>query len=215
MYNAPTDLSLKFHSRSGAPTYLYVLTYRGSKSFGPLQKTSPREITRDSYGVTHFDDIFYIFPNEYQPQELDATGKMVSAALTRCIYSFVNPLLGGSGCNFRAPYTDADPSYLNFGPAAQPLPSSRYRDPQDMMFWNEMINSFMEFTATPLPYFPYNQYEGFKAATWSLTALIILFIIIIIILISLMFTKRNEEKRSMKLLRARDRELEERYRNEQ
>lgn len=193
-----------------------MVTYQGAKSFGPLQRTSPREVTRDSYGVTHFDDIFYILPNEYQPQDLDGTGKMVSAALTRCIYSFVNPLLGGSGCNFRAPYTDVNPSYLNFGPSAQPLPiMMNAREQQDLMFWNEMINNFIEFTATPFPYFPYNQYEGFKAATWSLTALIILFIIIIIILISLMLVRKNEEKRSMKLLRARDRELEERYRNEQ
>jgi len=72
----------------------------------------------------------------------------------------------------------------------------------------------IEYTATPPPYFPYTQYDSFRAATWSLLAFLLLMIVIIIVLIAMICIKKNEERRSLKLLRARDAEFEERY-NEQ
>lgn len=211
LYNAPADQALKAHSRIGLPTYLYVFSYQGPKSFGPLQAEAPREITRDSYGVAHFDDTFYILPSEYNPQDLDPSGRQVSATMTRCLISFMGLMPNTMpGCVFR-PYTETESNYLNFGPWNQPQSLRDFRSQDDIRFWNDLVQDVIEYTATPPPWFPYHEYDSFRAATWSLLAFLILMIVIIVILVAMIFSKRNEERRSLKLLRARDAEFEERY----
>lgn len=214
LYNAPTDMALKAHSRLGPVAYLYVFSHQGSKSFGPIQRRAAREITRDSYGVTHFDDTSYIVPTEYLPENLDITSNMVAATFSRCIYAFLNPNMYTSNCIFR-PYTDLERAYVGFGSYQQPQLLRDFRPPEDMSFWNELVAEIVEETATPPPYFPYTQYQGFQAATWSLLAFLLLFILIVVILCAMICLKKKEETRSLKLLRARDREFEERYQNEQ
>ena len=214
LYNAPADMALKAHSRLGLQSYLYVFSYQGPKSFGPLQAEAPREITRDSYGIAHFDDTFYILPNEYNNQDLDLSGKQVSATITRCLINFMGFVPNAMpGCVFR-PYTETEANYLNFGPWSQPQALRDFRSQDDIRFWNDLIQDMIEYTATPLPYFPYTEYDSFRAATWSLLGFLLLMIIIVIVLVLMICIKRNEENRSLKLLRARDREFEERY-NEQ
>jgi hypothetical protein len=214
LYNAPMDKALKAHSRSGGNSFLYVFSHQGPKAFGVLQADAPRELTRDSYGVTHFDDTFYIVPSEYNNLELDATGKLVSGVMTRCLVNFIGFIPNNMpGCIFK-PYTEAEGNYLNFGPWTQPQALRDFRPQDDIRFWNDLIYEVIEYTATPPPYFPYSEYEGFRAATWSLLAFLLLMIVIIVVLAVMICISRNEDKRSLKLLRSREREFEERY-NEQ
>ena len=151
-------------------------------------------------------------PSEYLPESLDQTSNMVAATFSRCIYSFLNPNMY-SNCNFR-PYTPQENGYLNIGSYQQPALLRNFRPPEDMSFWNELVTEVVEYTATPPPYFPYFQYQSFQAATWSLLAFLLLFILMTSVLLASICLKKREENRSLKLLRARDREFEERYRNE-
>lgn len=213
LYNAPTDVALRAHSRLGPAAYLYVFSHQGPASFGPIQRRAPRQVTRDSYGVTHLDDTSYILPTEYLPENLDATGNMVAATFSRCIFAFINPNMY-TACNFR-PYTELENAYLRFGSYQQPQLMRDFRRPEDMSFWNELISEIVEETATPLPYFPYLEYQSFQAATWSLLAFLLLFIIVVLLLCAMICLKKRDENRSLRLLRARDREFEERYQSEQ
>ncbi|KAI1292292.1 Venom carboxylesterase-6 [Halotydeus destructor] len=211
LYNAPTDLALKLHSRSGQLTYLYVLTYVGSKTFGTLQRDAPRDILRDPYGVTHMDDVQYIFPNEYNPQELDQYGKSVSTTLTRCLYQFMyDKAFAQGGCNFKA-YNYHEQNYLNFGQTPYPGAAVNFRSSEQMSFWNDLIYNVIQYTATPPPYFPYTEYDGFRAATWSMVAFVIILVLVVAVLASVLCLNKRNDKRSLKLLRARDKELDERY----
>ena len=214
LYNAPTDRALKAHSRLGLQSFMYVFSHQGPKSFGVLQADAPREITRDSYGVAHFDDTFYILPSEYNNQDLDSNGKQVSATMTRCLINFMGFIPNTMpGCIFR-PYSEAEANYLNFGPWTQPQALRDFRSQDDIRFWNDLIHEVIEDTATPPPYFPYSEYDSFRAATWSLLAFLLLMIIIVVVLVAMICITRREEHRSLQLLRTREREFEERY-NEQ
>lgn len=214
LFNAPTDRLLKAHSRTRQPTYLYVFSHLGSKSFGPLQEKAPREITRDSYKVAHLDDIFYILPNEYNAAELDQTGRMVAASLTRCLVGFMGLIpYNNPGCVFR-PYTEAEANYLNFGSFQQPQPKMDFPMQDNVRFFNDLVDDIIEYTATPPPWFPHREYESFRAATWSLLAFLLLMIFIVVVLALFIICKKREESRSLKLLRSREREFEERYHRE-
>lgn len=207
-------MALKLHSRSGMPTYLYVLTYQGAKSFGPLQRDAPQQISRDSYGVTHMDDMFYLMPNEYNPQELDVAARTVSSSLLNCVYSFIFPA-GGASCPLKS-YNYAEQNFLTFGPTGYPIPSNPalpFKASATMSFWNDLIYHVIEFTATPPPYFPYREFKGFQAATWSMLAFILILVLVIAALAAVLCVNKRKEQRSMKLLRSRDRELEDRYHN--
>jgi lipopolysaccharide export LptBFGC system permease protein LptF len=139
---------------------------------------------------------------------------MVAATFSRCLVAFINPNLYGN-CNFRNQYTELEANYINFNSYQQPQTLRDFRRPEDMSFWNELIHEIVEETATPPPWFPYHEYKGFQAATWSLLAFLLLFILMVIVLCAMICLKKREETRSLKLLRARDREFEQRYRNEQ
>lgn len=212
LYNAPTDQALRLHARSGQPGYLYILHYQGTKTFGTLQRDAPREIVRDSYGVTHMDDSFYILPSEYNPSQMDNTAESVASSLTRCIFQFVNPNGLANNCQLRT-YTAYERNVLNFVNERTPQNSLGFRRPEDMSFWNELITRVIEFTATPPPYFPYHEYNSFQAATWSMLAFVLVLVLIVVGLAAVLCINKRKEKRSLKLLRARDRELEERYNN--
>lgn len=210
LYNAPTDMALKMHSRFGATSHLYVMTYVGSKSFGDLQRDRAPGIVRSSYGVTHMDDLFYVMANEYNPQELDAQEKQASTQLIQCLSQFIDPARFYGRCNMKL-YTYDSPNYIAIGANGQLVPVATFRNQEDMSFWSNLISIVIEFTATPPPYFPYREYNSFQAATWSMLAFILILVIVVIGLAAVLCMNKRNEKRSLTLLRARDRELEERY----
>lgn len=156
------------------------------------------------------DDSLYVVPSEYNPQEMDAIGKTVAAALTRCIVQFVHPpSFTGPGCTFKS-YNYQEQNYLSFTQAF-PQPLTQFRRPDVMSFWNDLIYNVIEFTATPPPYFHYREFDAYKAATWSMLAFILILVLIVSVLAAVLCVNKRKEQRSLKLLRARDRELADRY----
>ncbi|XP_054159890.1 carboxylic ester hydrolase-like [Oppia nitens] len=65
MYGSANTLLLDIHSKNTEQTYLYVVEHRGLKTFGTLQHKGSQNIHRNQYGVSHMDDIFYLFPTLY------------------------------------------------------------------------------------------------------------------------------------------------------
>lgn len=214
LYNAPTDLALRLHNKYGAQSYLYVVNYdQGGHSFGPLQKDNPQGITRSSYGVTHMDDIFYLFPSEYDARELSPNDKPVQAALSRCVLQFVSRTPNVGPCRFIA-YGPTDQNHLSINVNGQTQPMQRFKSPDEFNFWSGMITKMIEFTATPPPYFPYEELSGFQAATWSMLAFVLILMLLVVVLTVILFVKSQKEKRSLDIFKSRERELEERYNNE-
>lgn len=204
LYNAPIDKALRLHSNIG-DSYLYLFTHKGEKSFGRIQNPTS-EITRDSFGVSHMDDLFYIFSTDYDPRPIESASVQASAELVRQIISFSYP----NSLYLSLPkYNDG--SFVTI-PTSRIIPGTLGPNVDDISFWNTMINDIIEITATPPPYFPYNAYEGYKAATWSLVSLFILSLLAVAILVFIIYRKHREEKRSLDFLRVRDKETNaERY----
>lgn len=209
LYNAPIDKALRLHS-SIADTYLYQFIYKGEKSFGKLQNTRV-DVTRDSYGVSHMDDLFYMFATEYDRRELEAGALMPSSELTKHIFFFAQA--HGNFLNSLPKYTSGSGFRPNTIPKQYSMAFNNDFNPDDLNFWNTIINDIIEITATPPPYFPYNEYEGFKAATWSLVSLLILSLLLLAILIFIIYRRNREDRRSLDFLKARNKDADERYNN--
>ena len=48
------------------------MEHKGLKSFGPIQVNGTQSIHRDQYGVSHMDDVFYVFPTEYNQDNVSS-----------------------------------------------------------------------------------------------------------------------------------------------
>lgn len=57
----PNTETVKLHSLSSAPIYNYLMSYRGSASFAPLFAGGDEEAAKQDFGVTHGDDLMYLF----------------------------------------------------------------------------------------------------------------------------------------------------------
>lgn len=52
------DASIRLHLQfNRQPIYYYLFSYRGTKSFTEIFSNSKK-----NYGVSHFDELFYLFP---------------------------------------------------------------------------------------------------------------------------------------------------------
>ena len=64
LYISPSHRLARLHSALGGQVWMFAFEYEGIKSFGTIQKNAA-QVTKNSYGVTHMDDLFYVLPNEY------------------------------------------------------------------------------------------------------------------------------------------------------
>ncbi|XP_054166563.1 venom carboxylesterase-6-like [Oppia nitens] len=220
LYLAPTDYVARLHSAMGGKVWLFAFEYEGSKSFGPMQiKATP--ISRPAYGVTHMDDTFYVLPNEYSRdnpvQDAQLTKWYTGLFVT---LSKLNTIPTGYGSstvfNWRQ-YTPQTPSYLlifqragimpTFKEARNPLEGYRT---QQADFFNGFIYKLQDKTKVYPSPFPYSEFKGYRAATWSLFGFIVLLLVIIIALAAVLCFKRRKTN-ELKLLRRNDKEMEERF----
>lgn len=210
LYNAPIDKALRLHGTI-SDTYLYYFTYKGEKSFGRLQN-SRVEVTRDAYGVSHMDDLFYLFSTEYDRKELESGALQPSAELLKIVTFFAQA--HNNLFQMMTKYTEGSFRYTMI-PGGNRQPPYTFSDfnVDDLNFWNTIINDIIELTATPPPFFPYNEYEGFKAATWSLVSLLILSLLLLAILIFIIYRRNREDRRSLDFLKHRNKDADERYNN--
>lgn len=57
----PNTETVKLHSKSPAPIYNYLLSYRGSASFAPMFSMGDPDAAQENFGVSHGDDLMYLF----------------------------------------------------------------------------------------------------------------------------------------------------------
>jgi len=57
----PNTETVKLHSKSSAPVYNYLMSYRGSASFAPLFAMGDPDAAKEDFGVAHGDDLMYLF----------------------------------------------------------------------------------------------------------------------------------------------------------
>lgn len=128
LYLGPLDYSARFHSAQ-ARTMMAVFSYLGaSKSFGSLQLDVQQQVSTDSYGPTHNNDIFYVWPNEYDPSNLQGTETNAAITYTRLIADFI--LYGISTTTTRyLLYSAASPNYqlINGYGQLQSVSASNYQ----------------------------------------------------------------------------------------
>lgn len=204
-------MALRYLNENGnQPGYLYVLEHEGSQSFGTNQINSP-VITREAYGATHMDDILYLFPTEYQTNELDSRDVAVSSRMVNCLFQFIRGSNVGGSCQLNPYAKDTGYAYVEFG-STFTRTRNGFKPKETLDFWNDLVYNMQILTAKPLPEFPYERYESFQAATWSMLAVILLLVLACLVLASIIFLARKRNKNSMKL--RQDHKLEERYLNE-
>lgn len=195
LYLAPLDYVAKMHSQQ-ADTIVAIFNYLGStKSFGTLQRDVQSQVSRDTYSVTHNNDIFYVMPNEYDPSNLIGIDLGAASNYARFIAEFV--LFGSANVRYLR-YTTSAPNYqiVNLKGQIQPITAARgngYRTSY-MDFNNNYIYKLQDLATFFPPYFPSEQYKAYQQATWSLVAVVVLIILIaIIIIVILVVRNRNQQ----------------------
>ena len=219
LYIAPADYVARLHSAMGGQVWMFAFEYEGTKSFGTIQKNTA-QVSKNTYGVTHMDDLFYVLPNEYINEASNNVNNDKQVANT---YSGVLSLLARqgtipyvSGSYGWQQYTPQNPNYLRWSRNANVPVSQIANQPQlgyrtaYSDFFNGFIFELQEKTRRyPTP-FPYREHEAYKAATWSLFGFILLLILVLIAIVAVLIVKRKKNN-ELKLLRKNDRELEERF----
>ncbi len=151
LYGSATVLLLDLHSQNSKYTYLYTLEHKGLKSFGPLQRNGSQAIHRDQYGVTHMDDIFYLFPTLYNTNVTSSYDEPVIRTMCQHFANFakygkfseLNPYTNSRqiGSNW-FPYSRDKPYYLRFiSQGSQTLQGFRS---EFFSFWNYFIREIFD-----------------------------------------------------------------------
>ena len=86
-----------------------------------------------------------------------------------------------------------------------------YRPIEKMQFWSEHFMRLQRETIHEQLYFPVLQYQDFQIATYSLAVICSLLLVLIVGIVIFLYRKRSEEKRTLKLLKARNMEIQQRY----
>ncbi|RWS28716.1 venom carboxylesterase-6-like protein, partial [Leptotrombidium deliense] len=208
LYESPTDKALREIGKKNAKQSLYVFDYQGKNSFGTLLQPASN-INRDTFGVTHMDDIFLIFKTGFS--NLEENSAYATTSIVNCIYGFMTDTL--DVC--RQPYYSGEESNKVFNAInAVGITEQKYNSKEKneyFKFWNELVFEIELITSTRPPYFDHVGYNSYKAATWSLFAFLIIVAIAIILVIVYIISKKRKEKTSLLFLKKRDKELEERY----
>ena len=151
MYGSAKTLLLDIHSVNSKTTYLYVLEHMGLKTFGSLQENGSQIIHRNQYGVTHMDDIFYLFPTLYSDNKTSTFDEPVIRSMCQYFAYFakygkfsqtnavMNYQMFGS---YWTPYSPQNPYYMKL------LSSNSYIDrgfrTDYLSFWNYFIREIFD-----------------------------------------------------------------------
>ena len=208
LYIAPADYVARLHSSVGGQAWMFVFEYMGTKSFGTIQKNTA-QISRNNYGVSHMDDIFFLLPNEYISDNSGvgnerSVANTYSSTLSLLARTGTIPIYGGAfGWQ---QYTPQNPNYLRWANGAPQPVAINAQQPQLGFrtaysdFFNGFIFEIQEKSKRyPTP-FPYKEHEAYKAATWSLFGFILLLILVLIAIVAVLCLRRNK-KNELKLLR--------------
>ena len=206
LYLGPTDYSAKMHAASGAEVVMMIFDYTGTKSFGPLQIGAP-VVSRDNYGATHNNDLWYSWLNEYDQTPLNGNEQLLFQTYSSFLCQFV--LLGTANRQYLR-YSVQTPNYVTIRfPSTQitniPAQYGRGYRTEYFDFMNDFLYKLIEESKIYPPYFPAEEFQGYQTATWTLVGVIILLVIIIVIAGAILFLRKKEDSDSeVRLKRRRD-----------
>lgn len=86
-----------------------------------------------------------------------------------------------------------------------------FRSLESMQFWSEHFVRLQRETIHEQLYFPVLQYQDFQVATYSLAVICSLLVVLLFGIGAFFYRKRAEEKRTLKLLKARNAQIQQRY----
>ena len=86
-----------------------------------------------------------------------------------------------------------------------------FKSLEKMQFWTDHFPKLQMETLHEQLYFPVLQYEDFQLATYSLAIICSILFVILFAIGVFLYRKRAEEKRTLKLLKARNAEIQTRY----
>lgn len=161
--------------------------------------------------------------NEYNPASLSGNDASVAKTYPQHLVAFAmkggfGQLVGGGSWvgGGWLPFTDQQGHFARIERNAM----FTYSTPQtlgggyraeELSFWTDFIFELQDLTARPPTIFPYEELKSFQAATWSMVAVVLLLVLILLALSAIILKSKRKEKKSLKLLRRQDRELEERH----
>lgn len=201
------DYSAKLHSASGAEVIMMVFDYSGSKSFGTIQIGAP-PVSRDNYGATHNNDLWYSLLNEYDLTPLSGNEFTVYRAYSSFIAQFA--LLGTASQNYRR-YTPNTPNYVTIRfPSTQVTNINAqygkgYRTDY-FDFQNDFMFQLIEKSKIFPPYFPVEDYKAYQTATWSLVGVVIIIVVLVVLIGAVLFLRKKDgsDNAGVRLKRRRD-----------
>lgn len=194
LHLGPVDYAARLHSKY-ADAALMIFNYLGtSKSFGPLQRDVPQQVSRDTYGVTHMHDLWFQFVSDYDPSGLVQTDLQAAQLVTQFTSEFV---LYGNIQNRYPHYLSSSPNYVIMQNSYQLVPilaknGEGYRT-GFVDFINDYIYMLQDQAVFFPPYFPKEEYKAYQTATWSLLGVLILLIVIALILCVVVYLRRGSE----------------------
>lgn len=207
LYLGPMDYSAKLHSATGSEVIMMIFDYTGSKSFGTIQIGAP-PISRDNYGSTHNNDIWYSMLNEYDLTPLTGNEIFLYRAYSTFLAQFV--LLGTANQNYRR-YSPQTPNYATIKfPSTQVISvqavSGRGYRTEYFDFINDFLFKLIEESKIFPPYFPVEGYKAYQTATWSLVGVIILLVVLVVFAGAILFmrSKSDTGNEQVRLKRRRD-----------
>jgi hypothetical protein len=89
-----------------------------------------------------------------------------------------------------------------------------FRPANRLRFWTEYMQQLTDYTRIQHVYFPFRQFGDFRQATYSLVGVCIVLLLLLIGLIAYIVRRRQTDRRTLRLLRERVPELQNRYRDE-
>lgn len=199
LYTGPIDLAARMHSTQ-ANTMMMVFDYVGIKSFGAIQKDVLEQPSMETYGPTHFNDIFYSLPNDYDPSGLQGSEQNVARAYTRFLGEFI--LYGFPATSKYGLYSAEVPNYQLLQQNGQiiSVSASSYQGYRTnyLDFINDYIYKLQDEAVLFPPYFPQQEYKSYQQATWTLAGVLILMLIIAVILAIILISRKRKEHNEMK-----------------
>ncbi|KAF7495398.1 Esterase-6 [Sarcoptes scabiei] len=199
LYSGPMDYVARLHSAQ-AKTMFLVFDYVGPKSFGLLQNDILQQVSTETYGPTHFNDLFYLLPNQYDLTGLQGIETNVARIYTKFIAEFV--LFGIPPTSQYFVYTAASPNYqlITRDGQMRSISASNYQGYRTtyLDFINNYINQLQNYAVIFPPYFPQQEFKSYQQATWSLLGILILFIVIALILAIVLIVKQRKIYREQK-----------------
>ncbi|KAH7637583.1 lipase-like protein [Dermatophagoides farinae] len=207
LFVGPIDYAVRLHSAQ-ARAMMMIFDYVGQRSFGIIQNNVLQQPSIETYGSTHFNDLFYLMPTEYDASGLTGIELSVAQQYCRFIGEFI--LYGFPQQSRYVLYTAAAPNYQILTRNGQLITQTAHNNQQGYRtsyvdFINNFIYKLQDTAVIFPPYFPQQEYKSYQQATWSLLGVLIFILIIAIILAIILIVRKRREHQEEK----------EQYRNDQ